>query len=82
MTKVLDHSKCASKREEGRLTKKVTKTDAGGRFAVETCDNTHSKRTRFCEWRSFWMTPMMLTYIAVFFMSVFVDDVVSFLWKK
>ena len=49
MTKVLDHSKCASKREEGRLTKKVTKTNAGGRFAAKTCDNTHSKRTRFCE---------------------------------
>ena len=30
-------------RGEGRLTKKVTKSDIGGGFAVKKCDTNHSK---------------------------------------
>ena len=43
------------KREEGILTKKVTKNYVGGGFADKKCDATHSKKNpRLCEWRSFW----------------------------
>ena len=67
----------------GKVDKKVTKSDAGEGFAAKNCDATHLKKnTRFCEWRSFWMTPMVMFYFAVFFMSVFVDDVISFLFNK
>ena len=31
-------------REEGKLTKNVTKSDAGGGFAAKKCDVTHSKK--------------------------------------
>ena len=54
-------------KEKGRLAKKVTKSDIGGGFAAKKCDATHPKKPpRFCEWRSFWMTPMMMFYFAVF----------------
>ena len=53
-------------REEKRLTKNVTKSDVGEGFAAKTCDATHSKKTRFREWRSFWMAPMMMFYFAIF----------------
>ena len=69
-------------REEGRLTKSVTKSDVGEGFAAKKYDVTHSKKTRFCEWRSFWMAPVMTFYFAVFFMSVFVNGVIRFLWQK
>ena len=63
-------------RKEGRLTKSVTKNDVGEGFVAKKCDVTHSKKTRFCEWRSFWMAPILMFYFAVFFMSVFVDGMV------
>ena len=69
-------------REEGRLTKNVTKSDFGEGFAARKCDVTQSKKTRFCEWRSFWMAPMMMFYFVVFFISVFVDGVIRYLWNK
>ena len=71
-------------RGEGRLTKEVTKSDVGGGVAAKNSKQWcySLKKTRFCEWWAFWMTPMMLTYFAVFFMSVFVDDVISFFWNK
>ena len=71
-----------SGKRERRLTKKSKKKwrRRRGRSQKKWC---HSlKNTRFCKWPTFWMTPMMLTYFAVFFMSVFVDDVISFLWNK
>ena len=40
------------------------------------------KNPRLCERRAFWMTPMMLNFFAIFFMSVFNDDVSIFLWNK
>ena len=79
MTKVWGHSK-RDRRECWQ--KKVTKSDLGEGFAAKKCDVTQSKKTRFCEWRSFWMAPMMMFYFAVFFMSVFVDGVIRFLWNK
>ena len=33
-------------REEGRLTKNVTKSDLGEGFAAKKCDVTHLKKTR------------------------------------
>ena len=69
-------------REEKRLTKKVIKSDVGEGFAAKIFDVTHYKKTRLCEWRFFWMAPMMMFYFAVFFMSVFVDGVIRFLWNK
>ena len=69
-------------RKEGRWTKKVTKSDVGDRFAFRKCDVTHSEKPRFCKKRSFWMAPMMMFYFAVFFMSVFAEDVITFLWNK
>ena len=33
--------------EEGRLTKKVIKSDAGEGFATKTCDANHSKKQDF-----------------------------------
>ena len=48
------------------MTKNVRKSDVGEGFAAKKCDVTHSKKTRFCEWRSFWMALMMMFYIAVF----------------
>ena len=66
-------------KEEGMLTKKVTKSKVGEGFAAKKCDVTHSKKkTRFCEWRSFWMTPIMMFYFSVFFMSVFVEMSLNF----
>ena len=63
-------------REEGRLTKKVTKSDVGEGFAAKKmwC---HSLNLN-----SFWMAPMMMFHFAVFLMSVFVDGVIRFLWNK
>ena len=78
MTKVWGHSK-RDRRECWQ--KKVTKSDLGEGFAAKKCDVTQSKKTRFCEWRSFWMAPMMF-YFAVLFMSVFVDGVIRFSWNK
>ena len=34
-------------REEGRLTKKVTKSDVGEGFVAKKCDVTHSKKRDF-----------------------------------
>ena len=68
--------------EDGRLTKNVTKNDVGEGFTAKKCNATHSKKPRFCKWRSFWMAPMMMFYFVVFFMSVFVDGVIRFLWNK
>ena len=74
---------CVTKeREERRVTKNVTKSDIGEGFAAKQCDVTHSKKARFCEWRSSWIAPMMMLYFFVFFMSVFVDGVIRFLWNK
>ena len=63
------------KREEGILTKKVTKNYVGGGFADKKCDATHSKKNEILRVTFF----LMLTYFAVFFMTVFVDDDTSFL---
>ena len=63
------------KRGEGRLTKKVTKYYVGGGFAAKKCDATYSENPEILRVTFF----LMLTYFVVFFMSVFVDDVISFL---
>ena len=60
-------------RGEGRLTKKVTKSDAGGGFAAKKCDAT--QKNEIFRVALF----LMLTYFDAFFMSVFVDDLISFL---
>ena len=63
---------------EGRLTKKVTKHYVGGGFAAKKCVATHSRKTRdfaidvLCD----------ADFFCCFFMSVFVDDVISFLLNK
>ena len=68
-------------RREGRLTKKVTKKYVGGRFAAKKCDATHSLKKKNKKKTSEILRVtlfLMLTYFAVFLMSVFVD-VISFL---
>ena len=65
-------------RGEGRLTKKVTKSDVGGGFAAKKCDATHSKIQDFAsdilfEWPLWW---------CFIFYDCIVDDVISFLWNK
>ena len=69
-------------RGEGRLTEKVTKSDVEGGLATKIFDATQLKKTQFCEWRSFSMTPMIMFCFAAVFMSVSVDDFISFLWIK
>ena len=54
-----------SEKREGRIDKKMRKSDVGEGFATKKCDATHSKK-RFCKWSSFWMTPMMMFYFAAF----------------
>ena len=72
-----------SGKKGGKFDKRVTKSDVGEGFTAKKSDVIHSKKnTIFCEWRSFWMAPMMMFYFAVFFMSVFVDGVIRFLWNK
>ena len=71
-------------RGEGRLTKKVTKKYVGGGFAAKKWDAIHSKQDKTKKGNeilrvTFFLT---LTYFAVFLMSVFADDVISFLWNK
>ena len=65
-----------SEKRRGRLTKKVTKNYVGGGFAAKKCDATHSKKKSEILRVTFFL---MLTYFAVFFMTVFVDDDTSFL---
>ena len=65
-----------SEKGRGRLTKKVTKNYVGGGFAAKKCDATHSKKKNEILRVTFFL---MLTYFAVFFMTVFVDDETSFL---
>ena len=66
-------------RGEERLTKKVRKKYVGGGSTAKECDATHSKKKKkFCKRRS---SRCFLTF-DVFFMSVFVDDVITFLWNK
>ena len=62
-------------RGEGRLTKKVTKNYVGEGFTAKNCDAFHSKNPEIMQV----IFLLTLTYFAVFFMSVFVDDVISFL---
>ena len=70
-----------SVKREGRLTKKVTKNYVGRGSAAKTCDATHSKKKKKKKKNEILrvMFFFMLTYFAVFFMSVFVDDFISFL---
>ena len=69
-----------SVKREGRLTKKVTKNYVGRGSAAKTCDATHSKKKKQKKNEILrGMFFFMLTYFAVFFMSVFVDDFISFL---
>ena len=71
-----------SVKREGRLTKKVTKNYVGRGSAAKTCDATHSKKKKKKKKKNEILRVMfffMLTYFAVFFMSVFVDDFISFL---
>ena len=63
---------------EGRLTKNVTQNYVGGGFSVKKSNATHSKKNDILRVTFF----LMLTYFAEFFMSVFVDDVISVLWNK
>ena len=57
-------------RGEGRSTKKVTKNDVGGGFPCKKCDATHSKKTRFCEWRSFWCWRVWLYFLWVYLLMM------------
>ena len=70
-----------SVKREGRLTKKVTKNYVGRGSAAKTCDATHSKKKKKKKKNQILGVILffMLTYFAVFFMSVFVDDFISFL---
>ena len=69
-----------SVKREGRLTKKVTKNYVGRGSAAKTCDATHSKKKKKKKKNAILRVIFffMLTYFAVFFMSVFVDDFISF----
>ena len=69
-------------RVEGRLTKKVTKNYVGGGFTAKKCDATHSKKKQQKAEIMRVTFFLMPTYFVIFFMSVFVDDVISFLWNK
>ena len=62
----------------GKIDKNVTKKYVGGGFAAKKCDATQSKKSEILRVTFFFM----LTYFAVFFMSAFVDDVITFLWNK
>ena len=63
-------------RGEGRLTQKVTKNYAGeGSQPKNVMPLTQKKKNEILRVTFF----LMLTYFAVFFVSVFADDVISFL---
>ena len=53
-------------RVEGSLTKKSNKKWRRRRGRCQKKWFHSLKKTRFCEWCAFWMTPMMLTYFVVF----------------
>ena len=59
----------------GKIDKIVTKKYVGGGFAAKKCDAIQSKKSEILRVTFFFM----LTYFAVFFMSAFVDDVITFL---
>ena len=64
-----------SEKRGGKIDKKVTKNYVGGGFAAKKCDAIYSKNPEILRMTFFFM----LTYFVVFFMSVFVDDIISFL---
>ena len=64
----------------GKTDRKVTKNYVGEGFAAKKCDATHSKKKKQKKNEILRVTFfLILTYFAVFFMSLFVDDVISFL---
>ena len=64
----------------GKTDRKVTKNYVGEGFAAKKCDATHSKKKKKKKNEILRVTFfLILTYFAVFFMSLFVDDVISFL---
>ena len=75
MTKIQGHSECASRKRGGKIDKKTTKSYVGGGSTAIKCGAIHSKTNEILRVTFF----LMLTYFVVFFMSVFVDDVISFL---
>ena len=81
--KVWGHSNVRHSAKRGRnFDKKSNKKWRRGRVRNQKMWCHSLKQTTFYEWRSFWMVPMMMFDFAVFFMSVFVDDVIRFLWNK
>ena len=65
----------------GKTDRKVTKNYVGEGFAAKKCDATHSKKNKKQKKNEILRVTffLMLTYFAGFFVSVFVDDVISFL---
>ena len=65
----------------GKTDRKVTKNYVGEGFAAKKCDATHSKKNKKQKKNEILRVTffLILTYFAVFFMSLFVDDVISFL---
>ena len=62
---------CHSGKRGGKVDKKRNKKWGRGRVRSQKIWFHSLKKTRFCEWRSFLMAPMIMFYFAVFFMSVF-----------